>query len=72
MIQVRLMQARSDYILGTYRCLFKMVVIRGGRNYPSYHFIPKVRLLIFPNKAGHHYDTGGIPAKMGTIHRGSE
>ena len=62
------MRARSDYILGTDQLRFKMVVIRGRRNYPSYHFYLRARLLIFPTEAGHQCYPGGLPAQMVTVH----
>ena len=66
------MQARCDYILGTDRCRFKMVGIRGVSNNPSYHFALQDRLLIFTMETGHHCGTGGLPAQMGAVHEGIE
>ena len=43
----RAMQSRSDYILGKDRRLFEMVEIRGVRNYLSYNFSLRARLLLF-------------------------
>ena len=37
--QGRDIRARSDYILGIDRCRFKMVGIRGVRNYPSENLV---------------------------------
>ena len=46
------MPARGDYILGIYQRGFKMVVIRGIRKYPSYHFALRDRIIIYTIEAG--------------------
>ena len=66
------MQEKMDYILGTDRRRFKMVRIRSVSNYPLYLFFLQARLLIFPTESGHHCNSGGLPAKMGNLYRGSE
>ena len=71
-IQGRVMRARSDYILGTYRRRFEMVRLRGIRNYSSYHFALQARLLICPTEAGQNYDAGVILEQMGNVHGGSK
>ena len=43
-----LLRSRYDYILGTDRSRFKMVVIRGARNYSSDYFALRDRLLQIP------------------------
>ena len=69
-IQVIVIREISDYILGTDRRRFGMVVIRGVSNYPSDHLFLHTRLLICQTKSGKQFDAGGIPAQMVTIHRG--
>ena len=70
--QVKTIQERSDYILGTYRLCFEMVGIRGVRNYPSDHFVLKAKLLICPNESGHQFNAGGPPAHIVTMQGGSK
>ena len=70
--QGRVMQSRSDYILGTYQDRFKMVGIRGIRNYPSDHFVLRSRLIIYPTEVGHHCEIGVLPGQMGTVKGVSE
>ena len=60
------MWTRSDYILGTERRRFGMVVIRGVRKYSLEHLVLWDRLLIYPNKAGHQCNIGVTPAQMVT------
>ena len=72
MIQVRVMRGICDCILGTDWCHFKMVGIRGIRNYPPDHFTLRARLLIFPLESGHHCGAGGLPAQMVALYRGIE
>ena len=49
-----------------------MVIIRVVRNYPSYHFIMRAILLIYPTEAGHHCYKGGLSAQMETVNGGSD
>ena len=46
--QEEVMRAIYDYILSTTWRHFKMVVIKGVSNYPSYHFAQWARILISP------------------------
>ena len=64
-----LMGTRSDFILRTDQCCFRMVGIRGVSNYPSYHLILGARLLC-QTEAAHYCNTGGLPSQMGMVHRG--
>ena len=64
------LQAKS--VQGTYQRHFKMVVIRGVRNFPLDHLVLRARLLIFPTEAFHHRDVGGLPSQMRTGNRGSK
>ena len=65
------MQARNDCILGIDRRHFEMVVIRGVRNYPLYHFCLQARLLTFPTEADQDFKAGGPPSQV-TVHAGIE
>ena len=46
-----------------------MVEIRGVKNYPSYHFALRARLIICPPEAGHHCAKGSLPAKIVVAHK---
>ena len=70
--QGRVVWTRSDYILGTYLRHFKIVEIRGIRNYPSDQLILQARLIICPTEVGKHCESGGLWSQMGTGHGGSE
>ena len=68
MIQVRAMRARSDYILGIEWCRFKILGIRGVRDYPLYHFVLQARLLIYPTESGQHCNLGVPPELIENSH----
>ena len=68
--QGRVMRARCDNILGTYRRHFKMVGITGISNYPSYHFALQDMLIICSLEAGHNCSAAGLPAQIVILHRG--
>ena len=70
--QCKVMQARCDYIMGTDRRHFKIVGIRGVRYYPSDHFTPRARILIFPTEVRPHCGADGLPSKIGYVHRDIE
>ena len=71
-IQGIVMRAICDYILGTYWRRFKMVGIRGVKNYPSDHFTLRDRLLICLMEEYRHFGAGGLPEQIGPVHRGRE
>ena len=52
MIQVRVIQASSDYILETDLNRFEMVGIKGVRNYPSDHLVLRSRLINCTTEVG--------------------
>ena len=66
------MRERCAYILGIDWRRFKMVGIRGARNYNSDHFALRDRLLICRTEAGHHCSVGGIGTQIGAVRGGRE
>ena len=66
------MRSICDYILRTDRRCFEIVIIRGVRNYPSYHFALRARLIICPMEAGHHCLKSDLQAIMGAVNGGRD
>ena len=68
----RVIRASSDCILGTDRRRFKIVVMRGLRNFPQDNLFLRDRIIIHQTEDGHQCDAEGLASQMGMMHGGRE